>query len=333
MAGTWWKQGLRVLAWGALATSATAMMAWPEVAPGALLVALVLTGIPLWQAWHGARGTALRPAIAWMAAAIGLGGLALAVAIGEPLATGRPWAGHLAYLSSLCSLAALTTVLNARRPGAAAWAILMGLLVLVLLIPWLEGSGLVHGRTMASRLRLEPPWSLFYAGLVLVGVGNYLPTRFGGAALLLGLGLAVVWLGLTHPGWPPERRAWLWVAGPGLTVVAVWTAEAIACRNRKAHSDLDRLWLWFRDRWGVVWALRVQERFQGVAEASGWPLRLTWSGTVPVVEKPGASRPDDSEDPAVATLMALLRRFADAPRLQAEARASGPCDDGPLAPS
>ena len=40
----------------------------------------------------------------------------------EPLATGRPVAGHLTYICTLATLAALISVLEARTPGGGAWA-------------------------------------------------------------------------------------------------------------------------------------------------------------------------------------------------------------------
>ena len=48
------------------------------------------------------------------------------------------------------------------------------------------------------------------------------------------------------------------------------------------RAGLDGLWFWFRDHWGVVWALRNQERFNRTAELAGWPVRLTWYGLAPV---------------------------------------------------
>src|SRR5207245_6824908 len=114
-----------------------------------------------------------------------------AAAWGEPTGTGRPLAGHLTYLAVLATLAALVSVLNARTPGGGAWAILMGLLVLVFLIPWLEGPGLVRDARGLGRLRLDAPWTLFYALLVLAGVTNYLPTRYGPTAAWLAAGFAL----------------------------------------------------------------------------------------------------------------------------------------------
>lgn len=231
----------------------------------------------------------------------------------EPISTGRPIAGHLTYLSVLATLAALLSVLNARSPGGGAWAILMVLLVVVFLIPWLEGPGLVRNRNGLGRLRLDAPWSLFYGLVVLAGVTNYLPTRYGPSALFLAAGFVLEYFGLTRSDWTRASRGLIWSAVPWTLAVAIRVAEGCSRRPTGARSRLESLWFWFRDHWGVVWALRIQERFNRVAESSRWPFRLTWYGLVPAepVLKPDEDTwSPEAAEAAEATLKGLLRRFA-----------------------
>ncbi len=284
-------------------------------APVAVLGGILLTGEHLIRAWRSARGTALRGAVLWAGVAVGLG----LMAAGEPAVTGKPTAGYATYLATLAMLAALLSVLNARRPGGGAWAILMGLLVLVFLIPWLEGPGLARRVPALTRLRLDPPWTIFYWLLVLAGVTNYLPTRYGLAAAWLALGFLLEYVGLARPDWPPARRTLIWAIVPWTFFLAVCVAGALARRERTAGSTLDAAWLWFRDHWGVVWALRVRDRFNQSAEAQGWPIRLGWYGVVPE----SAEVPEAAE----ATFKSLLRRFVEPERID-EALAgtfAGPC--------
>ena len=109
-------------------------------------------------------------------------------------------------------------------------------------------------------------------------------------------------------------------AGAALVVlatlaVAIWTARWRSRRVTRGGTGLEATWLWFRDHWGVVWALRVQERFNRSAEAMRWPVRLAWHGIVPAPGvEPGAEPvvPEAAE----ATLRGLLRRFADPARIE-----------------
>lgn len=306
---------LRATAWVVVLAALVTSVHWSGDARVLACAALGSTAWPLWLAFRVARGTALRAAVVWAAVAVALGMVCELAASFEPWREGRPLAGHLAYLWALASLAALITVLNARMPGGVAWAMLMALLVVVLLIPWLEGSGLDRGADAWSRLRLDPPWSLFYLVLAAVGVTNYLPTRYGPAALVLGIGLALEYLALTRLGWSQATRGALWTAAPGTLALAIWTADACARRPRRGQAGLERLWLWFRDHWGVVWALRVQDRFNRNASLAGWPVRLAWRGVVQAGDEVSPAH-DPAE--AEAALLGLLRRFADRARLEAE---------------
>ncbi|HEY2154608.1 MAG TPA: hypothetical protein VGH33_03195 [Isosphaeraceae bacterium] len=286
----------------AAAAASARGLAW---APGLTLAGLAGTAWPWLRAWRAAEGTALRPALVWAAIALALAGLSSAVALTESVESGRPLAGQVGYLSTLAMFAALISVLNARTPGGGAWAILMALLLVVFLVPWLEGPGLVREAGGWDRLRLTAPWTIFYVLLVVAGVTNYLPTRFGLAAVWLGIGFAAEFLGLIRLGWSHEMRGRVWTAVPLCWGLAAWFADLAGIRPDPAPPGLGWLWAWFCDCWGVVWALRVQERFNRAAESAGWPVRLTWRGVV------GEAPPE-----ATATLIGLLRRFARTGRLE-----------------
>ena len=145
---------------------------------------------------------------------------------GEPIAGGRPDAGRLTYLSTLAALAGLGSVLNARAPGGRVWAGLMAVLVLVFLIPWLEGPWRMRRAGGLTLLHLDAPWTIFYWLLVVVGVTNYLPTRFGAAAGWLAVGFLLEYLGLTRDDWPASRRAILWSWCSWTLAAAAWSAHS-----------------------------------------------------------------------------------------------------------
>ena len=162
-----------------------------------ILAGLVGTLLPLARAWRATRGTALRPALVWAGIALGLATRtrrSCRDAV-EPIDSGRPGSGQVVYLATLAALAASISVLNARTPGGGAWGILMSLLVVVFLVPWLEGPGLVREGGGWDRLRLTAPWTIFYGLLVVAGVTNFLPTRLKAASVWLGMAFVAEYLG------------------------------------------------------------------------------------------------------------------------------------------
>jgi len=312
-----------------LALAALATWFDPGHAPLVLIVALCSTGRPWQVAWNSARGTALRPALIWVGLAIGLSVIAQLASLREPLAAGRPAAARLTYVAVLALLAALVSVLNARNPGGRVWAGLMVVLVVVFLIPWLEEPTRLRRAQGVAQLHLDAPWTIFYGLLVVVGLTNYLPTRFGSAAACLGLVFFLEYLGLTRVEWPAERRAtvWSWVAWS--FALSMWVARWSAGRVPEARQTCERLWFWFRDHWGVVWALRVQERFNRSAGLGQWPVRLSWFG-LDAVDPLRTDAPPPCPAEAEAALRGLIRRFAQPWRLDLASGTHVPtsCDHG-----
>jgi hypothetical protein len=312
-----------------LVLTALAIGVDPARAPLAVLVSIASTYRPWLDAWRQARGTALRPALVWALLAIALAAIAQLASLCEPLGTGRPLAGKVTYVAVLALLAAFVSVLNARTPSGRVWAGLMALLVVVFLIPWLEEQTRLRRAVGLNQLHLDAPWTIFYGVVVVVGLTNYLPTRFGLATVCFGLVFVLEYLGLTRVDWPADRRAtfWCWVVWS--FALGVWVARWSAARVPEARARSEALWFWFRDFWGVVWALRVRERFNRSAELAQWPVRISWFGFEPA--DPRASEatsipPAEAE----AALRGLLRRFAERWRLD---QASGTplaasCDQG-----
>jgi hypothetical protein len=309
-----------------LAPAAFAIAIDPTHAPLALIVVLVVSARPLIEAWQAVRGTALRPALVWALLALALAVVAQAVALAEPLALGRPLAERFTYLSVLALLAALGSVLNARTPGGKAWACLMMLMVVVFLIPWLEDQTRLRRASALAQLHLDAPWSIFYGLLVVVAVTNYLPTRFGLAAVALSTLFILEFLALSSLGFTPGRRAliWSWVAWT--LALSLWIARWNAGRKPPAASSCEKIWFWFRDNWGVVWALRVLERFNRAAEVSRWPVRLTWFGLTPVIGQQD-SAPPPSPGETEATFRNLMKRFAESWRLDEVTSPGSPLDE------
>jgi hypothetical protein len=259
-----------------------------------LLVAVVfMVGIyPLAKALRANKATTLWQSLVWAVAAwvawIGVAWLRVL----------RPGvAEQLGAYGALCLTGcAGIAVLGARRPGASAWNFVVVGLLAVLLLPILNGMG---------ELRLEAAQVVFLFVTLLVPVLNYLPTRLGPSALFMAAGCSWEMMRLLS-GTATADLSWL---GLFLLALVPWTAWTALTKPRPAASEVDQLWLAYRDRFGFVWGQRMREQFNRAAHHAGWPVVLRWSG----VHTTGS---ESSADPAalVATLRAVLKRFESEPR-------------------
>jgi hypothetical protein len=261
----------------------------------------------------GIRGTAL--VAAWRAALIVW--LACLIVTGVTVATlpGRPWLDMLWYVCSVLALTPPIAVLGARRPTFRAWTWFV-LVPLVLVFVWplvpawrsLLGSGAFN---------VEEPVVFGYALVLLMGAGNYLGLRYTPAAVLWMTGLLLVVLPLC-----PGAAGWCPAAGLGRTwgmlclAAAAWCADRLAVwRNTHEATErarLDRVWCDFRDLFGIVWARRIQERFNDDARQKDLPVRLGMHGLEDASGKsPGEQAGQQSLASAEASLRWLLQKFVD----------------------
>jgi hypothetical protein len=237
-----------------------------------LTCAVVLTaGFPVVVAWRANQRTTLKQSIAWAAGAWAcwlLTFVALALEDFENAGLGR----HLSLSLTGCAGVA---VLGARRPGVQAWNFVVCGLLAVLLLP------------LAQR-RIDPAFLIFLGATLLVGITNYLPTRAGLGALLIGVGC-----GLMLANVQDEAAGICLGLGP-------WLAWGML-RQKQQLSEGDALWLGFRDRFGVVWGQRVREQMNRACANSNWPATLTW-WKLEMLEGADATK-------ILEALRALLKRF------------------------
>jgi hypothetical protein len=251
----------------------------------AALALLLVTGFyPLARAWRAARGTTLRHAVAWTAAAW----LAWVGAAGAGAD-----AGLERYLALCATGSAGVAVLGARRPIAVAWNFVVASLLLVLLWSVAEGLGELRPNVFVTTL---------LAAALAAGMVNYLPTRLAAAVLPAGAACAVEMAIVLKvkgidPGWSAYALA--------LLAVAPWLGLAAARRRTLTGDEIDREWLDFRDRFGAVWALPARDQFNRASANAGWGVVLGWGGARPAGD-PAAARPAE----ALVGLRALLKRFA-----------------------
>lgn len=262
-------------------------------------------------------GTTLLAPWCWALAAI------LAVAAAEFAAQGLDAAGAaqasraLRFAAAGTSCLPLMAVLGAKRPQDRGWQFIVATLWIVLALPcgqwWLLGG---------SRTFLPyPAWSWFLAAMLLMQLGNYLPTRYWPPAICITAAQVLLlweWLpdvsvqasladGSSHP--------WRSLAAMALTALACWSVVFGRAQSDTRAEPLDRVWREFRDQFGAVWALRILERVNSTARLSGWPLELDWRGFAASNGQPAAI-PPDVRAAVTETLQTLLRRFVSAAWIQ-----------------
>ena len=265
------------------------------------------------------RETTLLPAWWWAALAL-VACSAVEIAAGT-LRRDDSWLAPLRYAAAVLTFCPLLAVLGAKRPQHNAWNFVVLAFWGIVALPVAETFFLQRGQ----RLEIGDVRSWFLWPLILLGPINYVPTRNWLAALLVAAGQVLLlseYLPLIHRSLFPGQQ----LVGLALLVAALLSTATLTRRASEESSaqgeaprsrvglvganPYDRLWLDFRDTFGLFWALRLQERVHAVAETNDWPLDLAWSG---LVEK-SSGRPIVAIDPAHesalrTSLKGLLRRF------------------------
>lgn len=281
-----------------------------EVAASVWLVAALWL---YWRAGFQVQGTTLVAAWRWGYGAWVLWVISWLMEISHRFPAGI--LDQLWYLTALLILAALVSVLGAKRPGTRVWSWFVTMPMLLVLwwpatFPWFRDWPPPHLTLMAPAL-----WA--YAVVCVMGLGNYIGTRFLiSAGLLAG---ALFWLVMPYSGWVPDilpsstgcRIRATFCAG----FAVIWPA-LLAATPRFIHSPWDRVWVDFVNIFGIVWGRRLQDRFNDTARQSRWGVRLDFYGLmwddVPEPTSIGDKRPAPSWTPEmIATLSWLLRRFVD----------------------
>jgi hypothetical protein len=207
------------------------------------------------------------------------------------------------YAAAVLFVVPTLALLGAKRPQNGAWQFIVATLVGILLLPVL--LGVVFGDA-----RPEPHllFRWLVAAHIVVSVMNYLQTRYAGPAIVFGAAQVAVTLETVFlPQNPPWYAMHGTLAGTvGATIALAW-ATSLAEKSNGGPTGVQRLWLDFRDAYGLVWGLRVAERLNVAAKQHGWPVEFTWGGMVVNTES-GALEPD-VQHRIERELRSHLRRF------------------------
>jgi hypothetical protein len=247
------------------------------------------------------QGTTLIAPWRWtlgaFAATAGVELLVIWQAVADPAAVAA-----LRYGARMLLLCPAISLLGVKRPQDGPWNFIVLSLWGVLALPAAESLLLNTGQP----LEIAGFFSWFALALLLVSLFNTLPTRHWLAALAAAGGQAV-FLGEYLPV-PLPKTAILNVT-TGLGLLAAAALLYALQRPRKLAPSLDLLWLDFRDSFGLLWGLRIQERIQAAAKMYSWPVALHWSGWKTSNGAPLQDLPDAQRQELLATFRGLLRRF------------------------
>ncbi|HEY1785865.1 MAG TPA: hypothetical protein VGG30_09965 [Pirellulales bacterium] len=273
-------------------------------------IALAVIGIALlWRARKVVAQTTLSAAWCWaLASWVAVVGASLAC----QWAGGGPeegdWCRALQFAAAMSTVCPAMALAGAKRPQHVAWQWVVLSLWVVLALP--AAQWLLFGAQPS--LHTARRWFLLV--LLVPGVINYLPTRHWLAALLFAAGQAM----LLAPYLPGGNLADDDSPLPAVVlIVAAMAVAQLPGRARPTEDPLDCLWRRFCNWYGLVWGLRVAERFNAAAAANNWPVRLTWQG----FRSPAGNAPpalSDAERKAIAdNLASWLRRFSQGTALDA----------------
>ena len=245
-------------------------------------------------------------------------------------------ADHGWYGCAVLALCPPIAVLGSRRPGTRVWSWFI-LVPMVLALSWPILALQFRGAELRG-LHLEAPQLMALILVLVMGVGNYLGTRYTISALLYAVAqMSIVFsFFLTSPGILTLPEGGIDRAGIRFWSTAVMAITILSTRNstRPApETRFDRVWFDFFDTFGIVWGRRIQDRVNFIAQKENWPLRLELDGFVAnegrapaevdplklnpsstFVKQPAMDQTADEEFVAARvdhTLRWLLRRFVD----------------------
>ncbi len=219
------------------------------------------------------------------------------------------WKMPVLFAAAATSFCPLISLLGAKRPQDRGWHFIVGTLWAILILPVAESLVLRHGQMPD----VAGARSWFMLILIAVGIINSLPTRFWLAGLIFAAG-QVAMLAASLPIVRDRVDQSTPLAGLALCSLGVIIAAMLALRRHHVPSSLDSAWLDFRDRFGLLWGLRVAEQVNVAARTAEWPFSLRWRG---FVDDEGDSLDAnslsaDTRQALEQVLNNLLRRFVSA---------------------
>lgn len=213
------------------------------------------------------------------------------------------------YWTAVLTLCPPIAVLGARRPTSRVWNWFI-LVPLIAVLGWPAVTVLTTLPDLAP-LRVQIPVFVGFVLVLIMGFGNYAGTRYSLPCVLLALATGCLLRPVSALAEMPFETAQQIRGGSAvLFAVGLHLAFRQGDRPTVANSPFDRLWFDFRDTFGIVWSIRLQERINSTAQQERWPVQLgphgfEWKDHLsPADQQQTVSRIDY-------TFRWLLRRFVD----------------------
>jgi hypothetical protein len=220
-------------------------------------------------------GTTLSAVWGWaVAAVLVVGGIEFALSViaseSDTSAVTLPaWAMPARYAAAVLALCPTIALLGAKRPQDRVWQWVVLAFWGIMLVP----AARVLLLYADSRVSPHAAQGILLLVVVAMGAVNWLATRFAVAAVLA----ASAQLLLVAPYTPmssiiPDVGAPFALVAVLAALMACWLLEFW----RPSRDSVNRIWLDFRDQFGLFWAARVMARVNAAARAHGWPIVVTW---------------------------------------------------------
>ena len=216
------------------------------------------------------------------------------------------WFLTMQFGAAVATLLPAVAVLGAQRPHARIWQFVVASLWLILVLPAVKNVLLEP----ASIFQLHPAWGWSLWVLIVVGLINRIGTRHWCSALLVTVGQGRLLSGqLPGLGQDVDAAGTLlalscFVLAALLVHLQWWRDPAIPPRT------FNQAWRDFRDLYGVLWAFRIADRINTLAERQELGVQLRWQGLASLTSD-GEELPVPAEVEAILcqNMRNLLRRF------------------------
>jgi len=292
------------------------------------LLSLLLMGFVLWTTIamrQAIRGLTAASALTWAHVAVSVMILAITLQFADLVPVG--YTSSLHFLAATLMLAPLIDILGARNPGHRAWPWFV-VLPMIAVLQWPMMSHLMSEQ-VTTQFELPGPALIGFALVLIMGAGNYFGTANTAACLIGATGVILFVLPVT---------SWLTWPGEGIILASsvCFALSALLAEGRIKSSipstGHHRLWLDFRDTYGLVWARRAMDRINQFSHREKWDVIMTLGGFEP---RPGITLDGEVLQRPIEVLRWVLRRFATdecLDRLLTEPDSPADIAENPVAP-